>query len=63
MPAGEPTVEGAIPGIPIPGIAMPVRSIIIAFAMFQTPFERAPAYPSFGRAPAFDCGRVYLPSG
>jgi hypothetical protein len=33
MPDGDPIVEGAIPGMPIPGIAMPVRSIIIAFAI------------------------------
>jgi hypothetical protein len=53
MPLGEPIVEGAIPGMPIPGIAMPVRSIIIAFAIGPCSLERAPACPSFGRSPAF----------
>jgi hypothetical protein len=52
MPLGEPIVEGAIPGMPIPGIAMPVRSIIIAFAIGPCSLERAPARPSLGRPPA-----------
>jgi hypothetical protein len=48
MPDGEPIVEGAIPGMPIPGIAMPVRSIIIAFAIGPSSLwiERRPARPS-----------------
>jgi hypothetical protein len=35
MAEGVPIVDGAIPGMPIPGMAMPDRSIIIAFAMFR----------------------------
>jgi hypothetical protein len=59
MPGAPPTLGVAIPGMPIPGIAMPVRSIIIALAMVQTPFERPPARPSFGRPPVAVAGRVY----
>ena len=45
MAEGVPIVDGAIPGMPIPGIAMPVRSIIIAFAMFKTPFGTSAGMP------------------
>jgi hypothetical protein len=37
IPVVELTPDGAIPGMPMPGIAMPVRSIIIALAMVFTP--------------------------
>jgi hypothetical protein len=33
MPVGAAMLVGAMPGIPMPGIAMPVRSIIIVFVM------------------------------
>jgi hypothetical protein len=47
IPVGVPTAGDAIPGIPMPGIAMPVRSIIIAFAISSLPWiERRPARPS-----------------
>jgi hypothetical protein len=52
MPVGAAMLVGAMPGIPMPGIAMPVRSIIIVFVMSKLPSVRAPARPSFGHAPA-----------
>lgn len=50
MPVGAPTAGDAIPGIPMPGIAIPVRSIIIAFAISFTPLERTSAGPPVLRA-------------
>src|SRR5437868_4614835 len=38
MPVGVPVVDVPIPGTPTPGIAMPVRSTIIALDMNRTPF-------------------------
>ena len=48
MPVGAPTAGVVMPGMPMPCIPIPVRSIIIVLAITQTPFlnERRPARPS-----------------
>jgi hypothetical protein len=58
--AVPPMADGVMLGMPIPGIPMPVRSIIIVFVIDQTPSGHASRpRPSVGRPPAMRQGRLY----
>jgi hypothetical protein len=59
--AVPPIVDGDMLGMPIPGIPIPVRSIIIVFVIDLTPSGHASRpRPSVGRPPAMRQGRLYL---